>query len=155
MIGKRSPLLAVALLSGALFAGCGSSGGSSTPSSSTPAATTASTPSTQAATTASTASTQASTGTASTPSTTLSTTAGAASAAGVAEYVAICKEIVQREPTLSSAVKSKVEGICAKAASGDEAGARAAAKEVCTEVINASPIPTAAKEKALAECKAT
>jgi len=73
----------------------------------------------------------------------------------VAEYVAICKEIVQREPTLAAAVKSKVEGICAKAASGDEAGARAAAKEVCVEVINASPIPTAAKEKALAECKAT
>ncbi len=146
MIGRRSPLLAVALLSGALFAGCGSSGSSSTSSSSTPAA---STPSTQAATTASTPSTQASTATASTPSTTPST------AAGVAEYVAICKEIVQREPTLSSAVKSKVEGICAKAASGDTAGARAAAKEVCVEVINASPIPTAAKEKALAECKAT
>lgn len=149
MIGRRSPLLAVALLSGALFAGCGSSNSTSSSSStSTPAATTA-------ATTASTASTQASTATTSTPSTTPSTAAGATSAAGVAEYVAICKEIVQREPTLSSAVKSKVEGICAKAASGDEAGARAAAKEVCVEVINASPIPTAAKEKALAECKAT
>jgi hypothetical protein len=152
MIGKRSPLLAVALLCGALFAGCGSSGGSSTPSSSSTSTPAASTAATTAATTASTASTQASTGTTSTPSTPPST---AASAAGVQEYVAICKEIVQREPTLSSAVKSKVEGICAKAASGDEAGARAAAKEVCTEVINASPIPTAAKEKALAECKAT
>jgi hypothetical protein len=150
MIGRRSSLLAVALLSGALLAGCGSSGGSSTSSgssTSTPVATTA--------TTAPAPSTQASTGTASTPSTTPSTAAGAASAAGVAEYVAICKDIVQREPTLSAAVKSKVEGICAKAANGDEAGARAAAKEVCTEVINASPIPTAAKEKALAECKAT
>jgi hypothetical protein len=73
----------------------------------------------------------------------------------VAEYAAICKELVQREPTLAASVKSKVEGICAKAANGDLAGARQAAKEVCVEVINASPIPTATKEKSLAECKAT
>jgi hypothetical protein len=52
-------------------------------------------------------------------------------------------------------VKSKVEAICAKAAHGNVAGARAAAKEVCVEVIDASPIPTAAKDKALAECKST
>jgi hypothetical protein len=51
-------------------------------------------------------------------------------------------------------VKAKVEGICNKAAAGDPAGARAAAKEVCVEVINASPVPAAVKEKALAGCKA-
>ena len=73
----------------------------------------------------------------------------------MAEYAAICKELVQREPTLAASVKSKVEGICTKAAHGDLAGARAAAKEVCVEVINASPLPTATKEKSLAECKAT
>jgi hypothetical protein len=73
----------------------------------------------------------------------------------VAEYAAICKEIVQKEPTLGASVKSKVEAICAKAAHGDLAGARAAAKEVCVEVIDASPLPTATKEKTLAECKAT
>jgi hypothetical protein len=71
----------------------------------------------------------------------------------VAVYTAICKEIVTRDPTLSASVKSKVEGICAKAAHGNVAGARAAAKEVCVEVINASPVPAAAKEKALKECK--
>jgi hypothetical protein len=52
-------------------------------------------------------------------------------------------------------VKAKVEGICNKAAAGDAASARAAAEEVCVEVINASPIPAAAKKKALAGCKAS
>jgi hypothetical protein len=52
-------------------------------------------------------------------------------------------------------VKSKVEGICNKAASGDLSGARAAAKEVCVEVLNASPIPAAAKQRALAACKSS
>ncbi len=149
MIGRRSPLLAAALLCGALLAGCGSSS-SSTSSSGSTASTAAST----AATTTSAPSTQASTATTSTsPSSTSSALPGGAAA--VAQYEAICKEIVARAPTLSAEVKSKVEGICAKAAHGDVAGARAAAKEVCVEVINASPIPTAAKEKALAECKAT
>ncbi len=146
MIGRRSPLLGAALLCGALLAGCGSS--SSTTSSSSTAST--------AATTASTPSAPAPAATTSTsPSSAANGAAAAAAAAGVAQYVAICKEIVQKEPTLPANVKSKVEGICAKAAEGDVAGARAAAKEVCVEVINASPIPTAAKEKALAECKAT
>jgi hypothetical protein len=73
----------------------------------------------------------------------------------VAQYTAICKAIIDREPGLSSSVKSKVESICAKAATGNLAGARAAAKEVCVEVINASPIPAAAKQKALAGCKSS
>jgi hypothetical protein len=45
-----------------------------------------------------------------------------------------------------------IDGICAKAATDPEA-ARQAAKEVCVEVINASPIPAIAKEHALAGCK--
>jgi hypothetical protein len=49
-------------------------------------------------------------------------------------------------------VKTKVEGICTKAANGDVSGARAAAKEVCVEVIDASPITGATKEKSLAAC---
>jgi len=71
----------------------------------------------------------------------------------VVQAVAICKSAIQRDPQLSAAVKAKVEGICNKAASGDLAGARAAVKEVCVEVINASPIPAASKEQALAACK--
>jgi hypothetical protein len=56
-------------------------------------------------------------------------------------------------PTLSSIEKAKVEGICNKAAGGDLAGAREAAKEVCIEAIDASPISGAAKATALVECK--
>lgn len=141
MIGMRSPLLAAALLCGALLAGCGSSSSSSSSSS-----TTASTPASTAT------STPAATGTTSTSPTT--TTGATAPTGNVAEYVAICKSIIERVPTLSASVKSKVEGICTKAAHGDAAGARAAAKEVCVEVIDASPISGAEKERALAACKA-
>jgi hypothetical protein len=148
MTWMRSGRLAVVLLCGALLAGCGSGGSTTSGSTSTPAATTAAT-STPASTTTSTPAS-------STPSTTTPTGAipTPGSAAAVAEYAAICKTIIQRTPTLSASVKEKVEGICAKAAHGDLAGARQAAKEVCVEVINASPVPAAAKEKALAECKA-
>jgi hypothetical protein len=144
MIGRRPSLLVAVSLCGALIAGCGSSGSSTTSgstSTSTPAA--ASTP-------ASTASTSATTPTSST-----SSTGSPSSNLSVAQYAAICKSIIEREPGLSASVKSKVESICNKAASGDLAGARAAAKEVCVEVINASPIPAVAKQKALEGCKAS
>jgi ABC-type phosphate transport system substrate-binding protein len=133
MIGKRSPLFVVALLCGVLVAGCGSSSSSTTSGSTTSGSTSTSAP----------ASTSKST----------STTPNAATAAGVAQYVAACKSVIQHEPTLSADVKSKVEGICNKAADGDLEGARKAAKEVCIEVINASPIPAAAKAQAVAACK--
>jgi hypothetical protein len=137
MIGMRSPLLLVVLLCGALVAGCGSSSSSTT---------SASTSTTTSATTA--------TPPTPTTSTSPSTTASGAAAAGVSRYVAVCKSIIEREPTLSASVKAKVESICNKAADGDLQGARAAAKEVCVEVINASPIPAAAKAQALKTCKA-
>ena len=98
-----------------------------------------------------------STGTTSTPSTasTPSTIPNPASAAGLADAVAECRAVIKEAPTLSSSTKAKVEAICNKAADGNLAGARAAAKEVCEEVINASPIPAGAiKEHALAACKA-
>jgi hypothetical protein len=139
MIGRRSPSLALALLCGVLVAGCGSSG--STTSSSTTASTPATT--TTAAKTTSTA--------ANTTSTTATTTS---SSAAVADYVAVCKAIIARVPTLKASVKVKVEGICSKAASGDVAGARAAAKEVCVEVIDASSVSGVTKEKSLAACNA-
>ncbi len=97
-----------------------------------------------------------------TPATTKSTTSASppsiptsipTTAAGVAQAVAACKSISQRDPTLSSSLKAKVEGICNKAAHGNLAGARAAAKAVCAEVINASPIPAVAKSEALAACQ--
>ena len=133
MIRRSSAWLAVSLIGGVLLAGCGSS--STTTSATTSAPTSAAT-------------TPSSTSTPTSPS--IPTGAGAA---GVVQAVAICKSAIQRDPQLSAAVKAKVEGICNKAASGDLAGARAAVKEVCVEVINASPIPAASKEQALAACK--
>jgi hypothetical protein len=71
---------------------------------------------------------------------------------GVAQAVAACKSVVQKASTLSSTTKAKIEGICEKAGT-DPAAARTAAKEVCVEVINASPIPAGSlKEKAIAAC---
>lgn len=75
--------------------------------------------------------------------------------ATAAEYEDACKSIITHEPTIESSLKSKLEGICSKAADGDLAGARAAAKQVCVEVIKSTPIPAADKEKALAACKGT
>jgi hypothetical protein len=137
MIRRSSAWLAVSLIGGVLLAGCGSS--STTTSATTSAPTSAATTPTSAATTPSSTSTP--------------TSPSIPTGAGVAQAVAICKSVIQREPQLSAAAKAKVEGICNKAASGDLAGARAAAKEVCVEVINASPIPAASKEQALAACK--
>jgi hypothetical protein len=144
MIRQHSTLLVLALAGGALLAGCG--GSNSTSSSNSTSVTQP-------------ASTVASTGTTSTSPTTTATstpnipTSIPTTAAGVAEAVAVCKSIIQREPTLSSSLKAKVEGICNKAAHGNLAAARAAGKEVCAEVINASPIPAVAKSEALAACQ--
>jgi hypothetical protein len=72
----------------------------------------------------------------------------------VADAVAECKSVIKEAPTLGASTKAKVEAICNKAADGDLAGARTAAKEVCVEVINASPIPAGSvREHALAACK--
>ena len=140
-IARRWQPLAVVLLCGTLVAGCGSSGGSTTSGSSTtkPVATTGSTSSAAAA--------------AKTPTVPSAVPTGPVSAADLAQAVAACRSVVQRATTLSASLKSKVEGICNKAASGNIAAARTAAKEVCVEVINASPIPAADKTQALAECK--
>ena len=85
------------------------------------------------------------------------TVAPASSATGgpsVAQAVAACRQVVRIELALSPSVKAKVEGICNKAAAGDLEGARKAADEVCTQVIDASPVLTGeAKARALAACK--
>jgi hypothetical protein len=129
MFKQSSKWLAVALVGGLFVAGCGSSSSSSssTTSSSTPATT----------------------ATKSTSSITVPT------GPGVAQAVAACKSVVQKAPTLSAATKAKIEGICEKAGT-NPAAARTAAKEVCIEVVNASPIPSGSiKEKALAACKSS
>jgi hypothetical protein len=140
MIRQLSTWLVIALV-GVFVAGCGSSSSTSSSQSSSAPASTGSTSTTGTTST-------------STPATTPSVpTSVPTTAAGVAQAVAACKSIIQSEPTLSSSLKAKVEGICNKAADGDLTGARTAAKEVCAEVINASPIPAAAKAQALAACQ--
>jgi hypothetical protein len=146
MIRQHSRWLVVAL-AGVLIAGCGSS--SSTPSKSTPAQVISVTQPAATGTTSTSATTTRTAASKSPPATSIVPT----SPAGVAQAVAECKSIIQRDPTLSSSLKAKVEGICNKAAHGNLSGARAAAKEVCAEVINASPIPSAAKAEALAACQ--
>jgi hypothetical protein len=149
MTAKRSTNLAVALACAALLAGCGSSGSSTTSTTATTGSTAAAQGTTSSGTTATTETSTSS----STP--TPSSSTAAPNPAVVAQYADVCKAIIKSVPSLSATVKAKVEGICNKAAKGDEASARAAAKEVCVEVISASPIPAAAKQRSLAECKAT
>jgi hypothetical protein len=143
MLARRSQLLAGVLLCSALICGCGSGGSSTTSGStaSTPAATTSTSSSTAAATTSSAAP----------PTSDIPN--GPISAAQLAVAVAECKSVIKRAPTLSASLKGKVEAICNKAASGNIAAARAAAREVCDEVINSTPIPKAEKAQALAACK--
>jgi hypothetical protein len=141
MIATRFSLVLTVLAVAGLLAGCGSSS-SSSGSTSTSTTAAASTTSTTAAVTTST-----------TTSTPAAAVPGVNGNVDVAQAVAACKAIVEREPTLSASVKSKVKSICSKAANGDLAGARAAAKEVCKEVINAAPIPSQDKTEALAACE--
>lgn len=128
MTATRSTLLAVALC-GALVAGCG--GGST--SISTTGSRSVTSPAAQTTTT--------------TPATSGST------GVGVAQYVAICRSFIKKEPRLLAGKKAKVEGMCYKVSRSNAAGARALAKEVCVEVVGASPIPIVARRKALAACR--
>jgi hypothetical protein len=134
MTRRRFPALLAAISCVALLAGCGSSSSSS---SSTAATTTA-------------ASTASST---SVPSSTPSVPSGGASSAQIQAAVEECKTIIASESKLPHGAKEKLEGACSKAAKGDTTAVKQAAREVCEEVINASPLPAAAKQQALPNCK--
>lgn len=118
--------LSIPLAAGVLLAGCGSSSSSST---------SGSTSSTAVGSTA--------------PSTTGSTTSPATAAA-----VESCRRGAKAIPTLSSSTRTKIETICDKAASGNPAAVRTAAREVCEEIVKVSPLPEgSAKRHAIAGCK--
>jgi hypothetical protein len=71
------------------------------------------------------------------------------------QAVASCEQAVRSLHTISASAKAKLEAICKKAGSGGQAGLQNVAHEVCIELLNASHVPAgAAKEKALAACKA-
>ncbi len=127
MTRRRIPPLLLALCCGALIGGCGSgSSTKSTAATTTPAATTTTT---------------------STPIPT--------GAANVQQAVQECKHLVQTQTKLTPGAKAKLEGVCEKAAKGDSAAVKQAAREVCEEVINSSSVPAGpAREQALAACKA-
>jgi ABC-type phosphate transport system substrate-binding protein len=133
MVSRLSTWMAVALTGGVLVAGCGSS---STNTSST-STTTQSTTTVAASTTAGG-----------------STAPAAVDSAAIQQAVAACKHGVQAASGLSSSTKAKIENICNKASDGDLTAAREAARELCIEVINASPIPSGSiKEQAINRCK--
>jgi uncharacterized protein YceK len=141
MTMKLPRSLLPALAVGVVLAGCGSASNSTSTSqtASSAAASTAAPTSSSAATSTGTSSTSA-------PAT--------PSAAVVQALAAQCQSVIARAPNLPASTKGKVEGICKKASSGDVAGARAAAKEVCVEVINAVPLPPGiSKQAALLACK--
>ena len=126
---RLSPLPIAALACAAVLTGCGS-GSSTTNSTATSASTTAQT----------------------SPSTAPSGTG--TSSAQIQAAVSECKRIIQSQSKLPASAKVKLEGACAKAAEGDTTAVKKAAREVCEEVIDESPVPIgAAKQAALAACK--
>jgi hypothetical protein len=128
LTSKRSLWLLAALLSIALLAGCGSSSSSST----------------------TTTGGQTNTAT-QLPATTPTTSGGSPNSSIVQAAVAACRAGIEHA-AVSASVKTKLEGICNKAASGDLNGAREAAKKVCVEIVNSQPVSGKAKEEALAIC---
>jgi hypothetical protein len=140
MIRKLSTWLLVALAGGAFVAGCGSSNNSTSSSQAT------STPATTSPTPAGATSTPTPSGP--------RTPAGEASHPTPAQAVASCKQSIQAQPTISASAKSKLAGLCAKAAGGDRTALHKVAQEVCIELVNSSQIPAgASRERALAVCK--
>ncbi len=130
MVSRLSTWMALVLAGGVLVAGCGSSSTSTT---------------TTSQSTTSAAATTVGSG---------STVPAVANNPAVQEAVAACKHGVQAASGLSSNTKTKIEGICDKAASGDANAAKEAARELCIELVNASPVPAGSiKEQALSECR--
>jgi hypothetical protein len=142
MTRKLCTWTVLAIVAGGLLAGCGSSSSttSSSQSTSTPAAV---------------SSTPAPTSPATTPTTsTAPSTAPSVPPADLQAAVAACKQTIQAQKTLSAGAKGKLESVCGKAAKGDTAAVKEAAREVCEEVIKTSPVPPGpARERALASCK--
>jgi hypothetical protein len=126
---RLTPLAALLCL--VLLAGCGSSSSSSS-----------------STTTTSSSSAPASGQSTSTPS------IPTGSSAQVAAAVAECKSLIAAQTKLPEGAKHKLEGACSKAAKGDTAAVKQAAREVCEEVIDTSSIPNGtAKEAAKSACK--
>ncbi len=137
MIRSRSTWLVGLLACGALIAGCGSSSKSTSSSQS----------SSSSSSPASTATT-----TSSTPTT--SSTGSSKSGTSLQAEISACKHEIAVQSTLPAGAKAKLEAVCGEAAKGNTAAVKKAAREVCEEVIEKSPVPASDKQQALAACKA-
>ena len=139
----RKPFL-VLMMSGAaaglVMAGCGSS------SHTTPAAASSAGSTTGAA----------SSTTSSTAASSSSGSSSSSSNPAVVQAVAACKASINSATQLPAADKTKLTGLCDKAANGDVAGVKKIAAEVCKDIVNAdvpSSAPSSIKDQALAACK--
>ena len=70
----------------------------------------------------------------------------------VKQAVESCKQQINAQPGISEDVRSDLEEICQKAASGDEKEVREATKEVCRKLIEENVPDGPAREQALASC---
>jgi len=71
-----------------------------------------------------------------------------------AQAVARCKQGIQAQANLSASAKAKLEATCEKTVSGDQTAERKAVREACVELVNASHLSGAARERALSVCRA-
>jgi hypothetical protein len=149
MTYRLRSLVAIVAVGGALLAGCGSSSSSSSSTSAAPAASTSTSSSGGSTSTGAAAST--STGAAASTSTGSSGGAAVADNPAVKAAVAQCKTAINSAPQLSAASKSKLDGLCDKAASGKLTDLKSVTYEVCKQVIKDS-LPAAQQQTALASC---
>ena len=77
---------------------------------------------------------------------------GGAPSASVKQAVDSCKQSIAAQPQLSADVKKDLNEVCEEAASGDEDGARKAAREVCRKIVEETAPAGAAREQALQAC---
>jgi hypothetical protein len=73
--------------------------------------------------------------------------------AGAREGVASCKQTVDQAQGLSASVKEELEGICDKAAEGDESAVRKATQDVCVKIVEENTPARSARYQAVADCK--
>ena len=70
----------------------------------------------------------------------------------IKQAVEACKQQIDAQPGIDDSVKSDLNKICEKAASGDEQAVRDATKQVCTKLIEANVPDGPARDQALAAC---
>src|SRR5947209_6608757 len=82
-----------------------------------------------------------------------STPATTSSSPAVQQAVASCQQTIDANSQLSDSAKKDLKGICQKAASGDAAGVRKAAREVCIRIVKDTVPSGSAQDQAVSACK--